>query len=134
MVALPDPQHGERRTQRTTRSGGATTLRAAVAAGGFSVTLIDGVTGSGKTEVYFEAVAAGAAARPAGADPAARDRAHRVVPRALRGSLRRAPGRVAFGCAAAHAASECWRQVATGEVRVVAGARSALFLPFRNSG
>ncbi len=35
----------------------ADTLRATVANGGFSVTLVDGVTGSGKTEVYFEAVA-----------------------------------------------------------------------------
>ena len=33
-------------------------LRAAVAKGGAGVTLLDGVTGSGKTEVYFEAVAA----------------------------------------------------------------------------
>ena len=33
------------------------TLRASVGKGGFSVTLVDGVTGSGKTEVYFEAVA-----------------------------------------------------------------------------
>src|SRR5262245_42866909 len=32
-------------------------LREAVAKSGYSVTLIDGVTGSGKTEVYFEAVA-----------------------------------------------------------------------------
>src|SRR5690606_35823487 len=36
----------------------ADTLRAAVEKGGAGVTLIDGVTGSGKTEVYFEAVAA----------------------------------------------------------------------------
>src|SRR5262245_33739462 len=34
-------------------------LRAAVAQGGYSVTLLDGVTGSGKTQVYFEAVAEG---------------------------------------------------------------------------
>lgn len=32
-------------------------LRSAIDAGSFSVSLIDGVTGSGKTEVYFEAVA-----------------------------------------------------------------------------
>src|SRR5260370_40710282 len=35
----------------------AETLRATVAAGGYGVTLLDGVTGAGKTPVYFEAVA-----------------------------------------------------------------------------
>ncbi len=35
----------------------AAALKATLAKGGYSVTLLDGVTGSGKTEVYFEAVA-----------------------------------------------------------------------------
>jgi primosomal protein N' (replication factor Y) len=39
------------------QASGAAMLREAVAKGGYSVSLIDGVTGSGKTEVYFEAVA-----------------------------------------------------------------------------
>ncbi len=39
------------------QSAAATALKATVAKGGYSVTLLDGVTGSGKTEVYFEAVA-----------------------------------------------------------------------------
>ena len=39
------------------QSAAAAELKATVANGGYSVTLVDGVTGSGKTEVYFEAVA-----------------------------------------------------------------------------
>ena len=67
------------------------------------MTLLDGVTGSGKTEVYFEAVADAIRARPAEPDPAAGDRAHRAVPRPLRRALRRAPGRMALRAVAAPA-------------------------------
>ncbi|PPR62069.1 MAG: Primosomal protein N', partial [Alphaproteobacteria bacterium MarineAlpha4_Bin2] len=40
----------------------ATALAGRAGVGGFSVTLLDGVTGSGKTEVYFEGIAAALAA------------------------------------------------------------------------
>ena len=57
-VALPpDPDYGAPELYAE-QAAAADHLRQAVAAGGYSVTLIDGVTGSGKTEVYFEAVAA----------------------------------------------------------------------------
>ena len=39
------------------QAAAAARLRATVAAGGYSTTLLKGVTGSGKTEVYLEAVA-----------------------------------------------------------------------------
>jgi primosomal protein N' (replication factor Y) len=100
---------------------------------GFSVTLLDGVTGSGKTEVYFEAIAAtlragrqalvllpeiamsaqwfGRFAERFGAEPTVW---HSEIGQARR---RRA-----------------WRAVAEGRARVVVGARSALFLPYRDLG
>ncbi len=79
--------------------------RAARRGGGadFSVHLIDGVTGSGKTEVYFEAVAEAIRRGTPGADPASGDRADRALPRSLRRALRRAAGRMAFAGAAAQA-------------------------------
>jgi hypothetical protein len=43
--------------------------------GGFGVTLLDGVTGSGKTEVYFEAIAETIRRGTAGSHPVAGDRA-----------------------------------------------------------
>ena len=64
---------------------------------GLLVTLLEGVTGAGKTEVYFEAIAATLAARPAGAGPAARDRAHRPIHPPLRGALPRRACGMAFG-------------------------------------
>ena len=52
----PDPAHAATDFSDAQRAG-AEALRTSVSKGGFSVTLIDGVTGSGKTEVYFEAIA-----------------------------------------------------------------------------
>ena len=46
----------------------------AVAEAKFTATLLEGVPGAGKTEVYFEAVAEALRARPARARPPARDR------------------------------------------------------------
>ncbi|MEM1378271.1 MAG: primosomal protein N', partial [Pseudomonadota bacterium] len=99
--------------------------------GGFSVTLLEGVTGSGKTEVYFEAIAA------------ALEKGGQVLvllPEiALTQSfLERFHDRFGAEPAPWHSdlppkqRERVWRQVAEGRVRVVAGARSALFLPFQN--
>lgn len=132
MVARPDPEHGDG-ALTADQGDAATELTAAVGAGKFSVTLIDGVTGSGKTEVYFEAVAE--------ALRQGRQVLILLPEIALTASfLERFEDR--FGVRPAEWHSEvpprrrelAWRQVATGEVRVVAGARSALFLPFRDLG
>ena len=76
-------------------------LRETVCAGAFSVTLVDGVTGSGKTEVYFEAVAEAVRLGRQVADPDAGDRADRAIPGTLRAPFRRATRRMAFAGAAA---------------------------------
>jgi primosomal protein N' (replication factor Y) len=99
---------------------------------GFSVTLLDGVTGSGKTEVYLEAAA----------KVLAEDADAQVLILLPEIALTQAViGRVAarFGAApgewhsdvAPPARRRVWEAVAGGECRVVVGARSALFLPFR---
>ena len=132
-VALPpDPGHAAP-VLNAEQAAGAEVLRQAVAAGGYSVTLIDGVTGSGKTEVYFEAVA----------ETLRRGRqALLLIPEIAltQGFLERFEKR--FGTRPAEWHSEVsprtrervWRGVADGAVRVVAGARSALFLPFADLG
>jgi primosomal protein N' (replication factor Y) (superfamily II helicase) len=111
----------------------ATALQGTVAQGGYSVTLLDGVTGSGKTEVYFEAVA----------DTIRRGRQSLIlVPEIALTTqfLDRFAAR--FGTRPAEWHSELsprlrartWRAVADGEVSVVVGARSALFLPYADLG
>jgi primosomal protein N' (replication factor Y) len=110
----------------------ASVLRQA-ARGDFSVSLLDGVTGSGKTEVYFEAVS----------ETLRRGRqALILLPEiALTGAfLDRFAAR--FGSRPAEWHSEVgskqrervWRAVSHGEARAVVGARSALFLPFPDLG
>jgi primosomal protein N' (replication factor Y) len=100
---------------------------------GFAVTLLDGVTGSGKTEVYFEAIAQVLAGGKQalvlmpeialtaqfiarceerfGARPA---EWHSGVPAPQRGRV--------------------WRAVIENKAKLVVGARSALFLPFADLG
>ncbi len=108
-------------------------LVSSVHGGGYSVSLLDGVTGSGKTEVYFEAVA----------ETLRRGKqAMIMLPEiALTGQfMSRFVAR--FGCLPAewHSAlsgaerGRVWRAAATGEARVVVGARSALFLPYNDLG
>lgn len=119
----------------------ANTLVEAVRAGGFTPYLLEGVTGSGKTEVYFEAVAE--ALRPRRGEADGMESGGQVlvlVPEIALTQpwLRRFEAR--FGCApvAWHSdlrsteRRQAWRAAASGEARVVVGARSALFLPYRD--
>jgi len=108
-------------------------LKAMVAEGGFNVALLDGVTGSGKTEVYLEA-AAEALAR----DPAAQVLV--LLPEIALTQAVIARFEARFGVRpgewhsdiAPPARRRVWEAVATGGCRIVVGARSALFLPFVN--
>lgn len=132
VVAAPDPDYAVPELMPEQRAA-ADGLRKAVLDGGASVTLLDGVTGSGKTEVYFEAVAA---ALEQG------KQALILLPEIAltQAFLERFHDR--FGAKPAEWHSDLpprmrekvWRQAVEGRVRVVAGARSALFLPFKELG
>jgi len=97
------------------------------------VTLLDGVTGSGKTEVYFEAIAACLKRGK---------QALVLLPEIALTTqwLERFTER--FGAPPGQWHSELtglerrltWRAVLRGDAKVVVGARSALFLPFRDLG
>jgi primosomal protein N' (replication factor Y) len=111
----------------------AAALQATIAKGGYSVTLLDGVTGSGKTEVYFEAVA----------DTIRRGRQSLILMPEIALTtqfLDRFSARFGTRPAAWHSEltprqrARTWRAVADGEVSVVVGARSALFLPYADLG
>ena len=108
-------------------------LRAEQAEGGYGTTLLKGVTGSGKTEVYLEAVA----------ECLARGRQALVLlPEiALTAEfLVRVEARLGARPAEWHSGvtqaerRRCWRKAGEGQAGLVVGARSALFLPFRDLG
>jgi primosomal protein N' (replication factor Y) (superfamily II helicase) len=131
-AAKPDPDY-TRPQLNEAQSRAASELLAIVAQQGYSATLIDGITGSGKTEVYFEAVA-----------QCLRNGKQILIllPEiALTSSfLDRFEQRFGTRPGEWHSSmapkkrEQCWRQVGQGEIRVVAGARSALFLPFNALG
>ncbi|MEO1135055.1 MAG: primosomal protein N' [Pseudomonadota bacterium] len=95
--------------------------------------LIDGVTGSGKTEVYFEAAAATLKNKPSAQVLILLPEIALTLPFLARVEA-------CFGAAPAPWHSDLtaaqrrrtWRRVADGSARLVVGARSALFLPFRD--
>jgi len=111
----------------------AESLKQLVRAGGYNAALLDGVTGSGKTEVYLEAVAEALAS-----DPSAQ--ALVLLPEIALTQAVLARFEARFGTAPIewHSAIKpamrrrAWREVAAGRARLVIGARSALFLPFAN--
>ena len=110
-------------------------LRAGVAAGGYGTTLLRGVTGSGKTEVYLEAVAEALAEAGQGV---LGGQALVLLPEiALTAEfLTRVEARFGARPAEWHSGvtqserRRCWKMVASGQARLVVGARSALYLPF----
>ncbi|MFM5893953.1 MAG: primosomal protein N' [Novosphingobium sp.] len=111
----------------------ADTFIAAVKAQQFAPFLLDGVTGSGKTECYFEAIA----------EAIRMDRQVLVLLPEIaltQNFLRRFESRFGTPPVLWHSslkASErrrAWRAIVEGKAQVVVGARSALFMPYANLG
>jgi primosomal protein N' (replication factor Y) len=133
----PDPPFPQPRPQlsgRALNKGQATAAEelTQLIEAGEGTALIDGVTGSGKTEVYLEAVAAALDADPEAQVLIMLPEIALTLP-----FLKRLEER--FGAPPAHWHSECssaqrrrvWKRVLDGSCRLVVGARSALFLPWQ---
>ncbi|MCP1847750.1 MULTISPECIES: primosomal protein N' [unclassified Bradyrhizobium] len=129
---VPDPSYAQPDFSREQRSA-VDVMRTLAASGSFHVALLDGVTGSGKTEVYFEAIA----------ENIRRGKQTLILmPEiALTGQfLDRFAQR--FGVRPLEWHSELtsrtrarnWAAISEGKAPVVVGARSALFLPYADLG
>ncbi len=116
-----------------TQQDAANALIRAVEKKAFAPVLLDGVTGSGKTEVYLEAVAA-ALTESNSAQVLV------LLPEIAltQAVLARFEDRFGVEPVEWHSAipqrarRRAWREVANGAARLIVGARSALFLPFPN--
>jgi len=132
VAATPDPDANPA-VLTPDQAAAAAALAGMVRARRFEVALLEGVTGSGKTETYFEAAAEAVRAGrqtlilmpeiALTADFIARFEQRFGAP----------PSEWHSGVAATRR-DRLWRAVAAGEAKVVVGARSALFLPFRDLG
>ncbi len=137
MVRTPPCTHPDLNTQRVQlthhQTSAAAELCESVTKKAFEVFLLDGVTGAGKTEVYFEAVAKAVEAGK---------QALILLPEIALSNAFLDRFQSRFGCAPALWHSDLsdsqrkstWLGVARGETKVVVGARSALFLPFQALG
>ena len=130
-LACPDPDFAPPDLNDGQREAAASLSQAV--GKGFDPVLLDGVTGSGKTEVYFEAIAE------------CLRQGHQalvLLPEIALTEpfLKRFEAR--FGCAPIAWHSDlrssqrrrAWRGIANGEAAVTVGARSALFLPYPSLG
>ena len=130
--AAPDPD-AMRVTLSLQQEDAASALRAAVKARAYSAILLEGVTGSGKTEVYFEAVAE---TLRAGRQALVLVPEIALTAQWIDRFTKRfgAPPALWHSDVRASERRRAWRGVAEGRVKVVVGARSALFLPFPDLG
>ncbi len=98
----------------------------------FSVTLLDGVTGSGKTEVYFSVI-----------EKIYKESDSQILvllPEIILTTqfIKRFKDRFGFLPAEWHSGvtpaqkNKIWQNIITGKERIIVGARSALFLPYKN--
>jgi primosomal protein N' (replication factor Y) (superfamily II helicase) len=128
----PDPE-GVGLTLTAMQAEAAGVLRRLARAGGFQAALLDGVTGSGKTEVYFEAIA-----EILRREPDAQILIMLPEIALTEAVLSRFEARFGAEPALWHSGAgpkarrRTWREVAEGRARIVVGARSSLFLPFPN--
>ncbi len=127
-----DPDYGGKELTNDQQAG-AEALRAGVRSATYGTTLLKGVTGSGKTEVYLEAVAE--------CLRMGRQALVLLPEIALTGEfIDRCEARFGMRPAEWHSGvtlterRRCWKMVGQGAAQFVVGARSALFLPYQNLG
>lgn len=130
-IALPPDPEFSLPALNPAQARAAKELREALRTRKFSVSLLDGVTGSGKTEVYFEAVAE---AIKQGRQALILLPEIALTTRFLDRFAERFGNRPAewHSAIAPRRRARTWEGIAKGEISAVAGARSALFLPFKD--
>lgn len=127
-----DPAYGGKELTEDQQSC-AGAIAASLRSGKYGTTLLKGVTGSGKTEVYLEAVAECLRMGR---------QALVLLPEIALTSefITRVEARFGAKPAEWHSGvtmterRRCWKMVGQGEAQLVVGARSALYLPFRDLG